>query len=341
MGEVPAIQTERLTRLFGRLKAVDGVSLTVAAGEVFGVLGPNGAGKTTMVRLLNGVLSPSAGACRVLGFDPATQGGEVRRRTGVLTESPALYERMSARENLHFFGTLYGVPVDKLAARADAMLEAFGLAERADDRVGGFSKGMKQRLALARSLLHEPEVLFLDEPTAALDPEAARRVTELIVEFSHQAGRTVFLCTHYLPEAQRLCDRVAVLNRGQLIATGTIDELARTLWHGTWVDIQCLAAPDPAVFDAVRALPGVTDARGEHLDVAGGRDIANGTHLVVQVEDEAAIPTVVRTLVEHGGQVLRVNPREHTLEEVYFELQGEPARAPVVAVAEVEVGGRR
>src|SRR5579859_7100069 len=324
MGGMPAIQAENLARLYGRLRAVDGVSLTVEAGEVFGVLGPNGAGKTTMVRLLNGVLAPSAGACRVLGFDPTTQGSEVRRRTGVLTESPALYERMSARENLRFFGTLYGVPAEKLPVRTDAMLEAFGLAERADDRVGGFSKGMKQRLALARALLHEPEVLFLDEPTAALDPEAARRVTELIMEFSHQAGRTVFLCTHYLPEAQRLCDRVAVLNRGRLIATGTLDELARTLWHGTWVDIECLAMLSAALIDAVRSLPGVTDAR---------LDATEAGRIAVQVEGEAHIPAVVRTIVESGGQVLRVNPREHSLEEVYFELQNEPAHEPAAVGA--------
>ena len=319
-----AIQIDSLTRLFGSLRAVDGVTLRVEPGEVFGVLGPNGAGKTTMVRLLNGVLAPSAGTCRVLGFDPVTQGSEVRRRTGVLTESPALYERMSARDNLRFFGTLYGVPEEKLSRRADAMLDAFGLAERAHDKVGGFSKGMKQRLALARALLHEPEALFLDEPTAALDPEAARRVTELIVEFSHQAGRTVFLCTHYLPEAQRLCDRVAVLNRGRLIATGALGELARTLWHGTWVDIECLAAPAPALIEALRVLPGVTDAQ---LD---------GTRLAVQVEGEERIPAVVKALTERGEQVLRVNPREHTLEEVYFELQGEPAHEPATVV-----GGQR
>jgi ABC-2 type transport system ATP-binding protein len=326
MGGVAAIQTDALTKLFGSLRAVDDVTLTVEPGEVFGVLGPNGAGKTTMVRLLNGVLAPSAGSCRVLGFDPATEGGEVRRRTGVLTESPALYERMSARENLHFFGTLYGVAVEQLPRRADAMLDAFGLADRANDKVGGFSKGMKQRLALARALLHEPEALFLDEPTAALDPEAARRVTELIMEFSHQAGRTVFLCTHYLPEAQRLCDRVAVLNRGRLLATGTITELARTLWRGTWVDIECLAvssAPASALIDTVQALPGVTAVRLEQPD-----GMEKGTCFAVQVDGDQYIPTVVTALVQRGGQVLRVNPREHTLEEVYFALQGESAREP-------------
>jgi ABC-2 type transport system ATP-binding protein len=324
-----AIRTDALSRRYGGLTAVDGVTLTVERGEVFGVLGPNGAGKTTMVRLLNGVLAPSSGACRVLGLDPARQGSELRRRTGVLTESPALYERMTARENLRFFGTMYGMPPEKGAARADAMLDAFGLAERADAKVGGFSKGMKQRLALARALLHEPEVLFLDEPTAALDPEAARRVTELIMEFTRQAGRTVFLCTHYLPEAQRLCDRVAVLNRGQLIATGTLAELARTLWHGTWVDVECLVTPAPDLLDAVRVVSGVTDARLDGPD---------GTHLAVQVEGEERIPVVVRAVVEGGGQVVRVNAREHTLEDVYFELQGEPASEPAMAGGR---GGRR
>jgi ABC-2 type transport system ATP-binding protein len=306
-----AIETDNLSRRFGSRPAVHNVTLTVEPGEVFGVLGPNGAGKTTMVRLLNGVLSPSAGACRVLGFDPVTQGGEVRRRTGVLTESPALYERMTARENLHFFGTMYGMPEEKLPIQADAMLAAFDLSERADDKVGSFSKGMKQRLALARSVLHEPEVLFLDEPTAALDPEAARHVTELIMEFSHRVGRTVFICTHYLPEAERLCDRVAVLNRGSLIAMGTLAELVRTLWHGTWVDVECLVTPSQTLIDSLRALPCVTDIR------------CDGRRLGVQVEDEECIPAVVKQFVDHDGQVLRVNPREHTLEEVYFELQSD------------------
>jgi ABC-2 type transport system ATP-binding protein len=310
-----AIQTDNLSRRFGSRPAVHNVTLTVEPGEVFGVLGPNGAGKTTMVRLLNGVLSPSAGTCRVLGFDPVTQGGEVRRRTGVLTESPALYERMTARENLRFFGTMYGMREEKLSIQADAMLAAFDLSERADDRVGSFSKGMKQRLALARSVLHEPEVLFLDEPTAALDPEAARRVTELIMEFSHQVGRTVFICTHYLPEAQRLCDRVAVLSRGSLIAMGTLAELARTLWHGTWVDVECLVTPGQTLVDSLRALSCVTDIR------------CDGRRLGVQVENQECIPVVVKEFVDHDGQVLRVNPREHTLEEVYFELQSDAETA--------------
>src|SRR5688572_7276528 len=164
-----AIQVEGLSRTFGGLKAVDAVSFTVEPGEVFGLLGPNGAGKTTLVRLLNGVLAASAGTARVLGYDPATQGDAIRARTGVLTEQPALYERLTAPDNLRFFGTLYGVAEADLPRRVDELLATFDLSARAKERVGGYSKGMKQRLALARTLIHQPELLFFDEPTAGLD----------------------------------------------------------------------------------------------------------------------------------------------------------------------------
>lgn len=273
------------------------------------MLGPNGAGKTTTVRLLNGVLTPSSGAARVLGLDPATDGSAVRRRTGVLTESPSLYERLSARENLRYFGTLYGVPEAQLPGRVREQLELFGLAERADDRVGGFSKGMKHRLALARALLHRPEVLFLDEPTAGLDPEAARQVTALIEQLSHQAGGTVFLCTHNLAEAERLCHRVAVLDRGRALAVGTVSELSRALWRGRWVDIELATLPDAAVVTALRGMPGVSGVRVEK------------DRLAVQVDSDALIPPVVACLVSLDGQILRVNPREHSLEEIYFTLR--------------------
>ncbi len=210
---VPVIETESLSRSFGPVRAVDGPTFQVYEGEVFGLLGPNGAGKTTTVRLLNGVLRPSGGRARVLGLDPVQDGCRLRQQTGVLTETPSLYERLTARENLSLFGALYGIPETKLSRRVARMLEEFGLADRADGRVGEFSKGMKQRLALARALLHEPPLLFLDEPTAGLDPEAARQVTEMIARLSRKEGRAVFLCTHNLTEAQRLCDRVAVMGR--------------------------------------------------------------------------------------------------------------------------------
>lgn len=303
------IEMRELSREFGHVKALNGFSCDVHEGEVFGLLGPNGAGKTTTVRLLNGVLAPTSGQARVLGFDPVTQGTDLRRRTGVLTETPSLYERLTARDNLTIFGQLYGVKEPKLTARVNELLDLFGLAERADDRAGGLSKGMKQRLALARALLHEPELLFLDEPTAGLDPEAARHVMQLIAQLSRQKGRTVLLCTHNLDEAQRLCDRVAVMNKGALLAAGTLADLARTLWREAWVDVTLREPLTNQQITAVRAQREVSDVQVE------------GETLAVKVVSDDSVPMLIITLAGLGAQMMRVNPRQHTLEEVYFELQ--------------------
>jgi ABC-2 type transport system ATP-binding protein len=303
------IEIHELSRQFGHVKALNGLSGEVHEGEVFGLLGPNGAGKTTSVRLLNGVLAPSGGWVRVLGLDPLSQGTDVRRRTGVLTETPSLYERLTARDNLAIFGKLYGVREPKLTARVNELLGLFGLQDRAEDRAGGFSKGMKQRLALARALLHEPEVLFLDEPTSGLDPEAARQVMQLIAQLSRRQGRTVFLCTHNLDEAQRLCDRVAVMHKGSLLAAGTLDELAHTLWRETWVDIVLCEALTEQQVVALRALHEVSDVQ---LDAE---------KLAVKVSAADSVPKLITALAGAGAQMMSVNPRQHTLEEVYFELQ--------------------
>ncbi|MGQ9515834.1 MAG: ATP-binding cassette domain-containing protein [Anaerolineae bacterium] len=303
------IETNGLSRRFGAVTAVHQVTLRIARGEVFGFLGPNGAGKTTTVRLLNGVLNPSAGEIRVLGFDPVSQGPAVRQCTGVLTESPAHYESLSARDNLSIFGELYGVPSDQLPGRVEALLKMFDLAERADDRVAGFSKGMRQRLALARALIHEPDILFLDEPTAGLDPEAARQVTELIERLSEEEGRTIFLCTHNLVEAGRLCDRVGVINRGELIAVGTPAELARRIWHGHGIGVRLGRPPAPEVLDALRRLEGVAEIE------------IGDAELHILMDQESRTPAVVRALAEAGAEIYAVKPREHSLEDIYFQLQ--------------------
>mgnify|MGYP005842060625 FL=1 len=307
MGSV--IETYNLSRYFDRVVAVDHLNLTVTQGEVFGFLGPNGAGKTTTVRLLNGLLQPSGGSARVLGLDVAAQATAIRRQTGVLTETPSLYEALTARENLLFFGTLYDVPEDALPRRVEAILEAFGLAERADDRVGGYSKGMRQRLAIARALLHEPQLIFLDEPTAGLDPSAARRVREMIQRLSHQQGRTIFMCTHNLAEAQQLCDRVGVIDKGRLRAIGTPQELAQSLWHSIFLEVELRHTASPAVIAALRSLPGV-----RHHSLQDGK-------LRLEVGDEEAIPEVVMAIVGAGGRIYALIPQEHTLEEIYFQIQ--------------------
>jgi ABC-2 type transport system ATP-binding protein len=308
------VEVENLSHQFGAVKALDGLSYAVEEGEVFGMLGPNGAGKTTSIRILNGVLSPSHGTVKVFGLDAAVSGCDIRRRTGVLTETPSIYERLSGRENLTIFGGLYGIAQNRLAGQVDQILEQFGLTDRADDKAGGYSKGMKQRLALGRAFLHEPQILFLDEPTSALDPEAARQVTESIEQISHQRGRTVFLCTHNLDEAQRLCDRVAVLNKGRLLAVGTQEELSRTLWQGAWVEINLDAdLPDDAAA-SLNALPFI-------LKLESGPCV-----LTVKVGSIHQVPELVAALAGHGARILQVNPRKHTLEDIYFAVQnqGEP-----------------
>jgi ABC-2 type transport system ATP-binding protein len=311
-----AIHAEGLTRAFGTIRAVESISFDVREGEVFGVLGPNGAGKTTLIRLLNGVLTPTRGTAQVFGKDIRTDGSAVRAMTGVLTESPSHYERLSARQNLRFYATMYGVPEVEVSPRVDRTLRLFGLESRSDDLVGGFSKGMKQRLALARALIHEPKVLFLDEPTAGLDPEASRQVNELITDLSSAGGRTVFLSTHNLPEAQQLCDRVAMLNQGRLLATGSVNELSERLWQAAPVEIEFLTPPPEAVCRNIETMPGITVIS------------RSGVSVEIQVSQKSLVPVVIAEVVKSGGQIVRVSPREYSLEEIYFAIQRDGVVVP-------------
>jgi ABC-2 type transport system ATP-binding protein len=307
----PIIVVDGLSRRFGDVVAVDRLTLDVYSGEVFGFLGHNGAGKTTTVRLLNGILAPDGGTARLLGFDPLGDGPALRRRTGILTETPSLDERLTGRDNLEIYAELYDVPRDRVSSRVQHLLETFELAHRADERVGVYSKGMKQRLALARALLHEPEILFLDEPTAGLDPVAARRVHELITRLSQEEHRTVLLCTHNLTEAQKLCARVAVLEHGRLVALGTPTELARKLGPSQCLEIEVA----PEFVTAARGV--IQDHRGSAAAVE-----EHGT-LTIQGSEREEIPDLVASLVNAGVRIYRVAPREPSLEDVYFALHGE------------------
>jgi len=311
MSGEPIIVVDGLSRRFGDVVAVDRLTLDVYAGEVFGVLGHNGAGKTTTVRLLNGVLAPDGGRARVLGFDPLADGPALRRRTGILTETPSLDERLTGRDNLEIYAELYSVPQEQVSNRVQYLLETFELAHRADEKVGAYSKGMKQRLALARALLHEPEILFLDEPTAGLDPVAARRVHDLITRLSQEEHRTVLLCTHNLAEAQKLCARVAVLEHGRLVALGTPAELARKLGPSQFLEIEVAPESVPAALGVIQTHRDNASAAEEH-----------GT-LTIQGSDREAIPDLVESLVNAGVRIYRVAPREPSLEAVYFSLHGE------------------
>ena len=308
----PVIQISSLTRRFGEKNAVESLTLEVQAGEIFGFLGHNGAGKTTTVRLLNGVLEPTAGEASVLGLDPQTEGPALRAQTGVLTETPSLDERLTARDNLSIYADLYNVPRPEVAGRVNALLSEFDLADRADEKVGGYSKGMKQRLALARALLHKPELLFLDEPTSGLDPVAARHVHELVENLVRRQGCTVFLCTHNLVEAQKLCDRVAVMEHGRLAALGTPSELTRQYVKRLDVDLEVDPSEMELALSITRELTGlVIDSPRQE------KDLINLT-----LCGREAIPELLSILVQKGLHVYRLAPQEVNLEEVYFALHG-------------------
>lgn len=312
------ISAEQLTRRFGATLAVDALSLDIAEGEVFGFLGHNGAGKTTTVRLLNGVLTPTSGEARVFGLDPGKDGAKIRARTGVLTETPALDDRLTARATLTYFADMFGVPKAKVAARVSELLDLFELGQRADDKVGGFSKGMRQRLALARTLLHEPQIVFLDEPTSGLDPAATREV-HLLIQRMRAGGRTVFLATHNLAEAERLCDRVAVLAHGRALAIGTISDLAARLNRGHRLLIEIDGNRTEQAVPLIRAMPYVTLVEAARENSNGGG--AGGTVVRVHGAAREHVPQLVGVLAAAGVPLYRVEPDEPSLEDVYFALE--------------------
>ena len=301
----PAVTVRNLSKRFGHRLAVDDVSFEVGRGEVFGFLGPNGAGKTTTVRALGTLIAPTSGSATIAGIPLTPQNGvEIRRRISIMPESPGLYLRLSVLENLEFFADLYDVPDPR--ARIAAALAAMGLTDRAEDPCGTLSKGLRQRTALARALLSDPEVPFLDEPTAGLDPIAAREVQELIVGL-RQRGVTTFLTTHRLEEAERVCDRVAILNT-TLRSIGRPDELrarldARTLTVRTRLPLD---EPD-RVF-------------GGLAGVQSWRPDGPATYVLSVSDPIDAAPRVTRALVLAGSDVVSIGETRHSLEDIYLEL---------------------
>jgi len=305
------ITVEGLERRFGVVTALRDVSFTVPAGQIYGLLGPNGAGKTTTVRILAGLIAPSGGRVRVVDFELGRDNPQIRALTGILTESPGLHDRLTARQNLTYYARLYGLTDAALRAAVDRYLAVVGLTDAADRRVGGYSKGMRQRVAIARALLHEPRVIYLDEPTSALDPEAAKSIRELVATLRNE-GRSIVLCTHNLDEAERVCDRIGILN-GRLLAEGTPAELrrrgraaaTRVALDGGPVDASDLAA-------MLGSLPFVRYARAEGGDL-----------WVELAEPRRDTPELVRELVTRGARVLAVAEDVASLEQVYLELVGE------------------
>jgi ABC-2 type transport system ATP-binding protein len=302
-----AIETHGLTRRFDSRTAVEGLSLTIDEGTVFGFLGPNGAGKTTTVRMLAALIAPSDGDAIVAGHTLGVDDTALRGSVGILTEQPGLYDRLSARQNLRYFARLYDLDAERVDAQVQRYLQLLELWDRRDEPVGTFSKGMRQKLAIARALLHEPRVVFLDEPTAALDPEAARTVRDFVKGLRAE-GRTIFLTTHNLPEADELCDSIGIFQR-RLLRQGSPRELRASLFGiGTVVRI----VGDGALYvPVVRSLPFVHEVR------------TDGETLTVQLDDpDQRNPDLVDALRAAGARIRYVERLQHSLEDVYLRLVG-------------------
>ena len=297
------IHIENLTKCFNETLAVDSLTLDVAEGEVFGFLGPNGAGKTTTIRMLTSLIGPTSGMATVGGFELGKEDKNIRRTVGVLTETPGMYENLSAEYNLRIFAELY--EVKEAARQIERYLKMLGLWERRFDAAGTFSKGMKQKLAIARALLHEPRILFLDEPTAGLDPEGAHLVREFIVELKKE-GRTIFLCTHNLEEADHLCDRVGVF-KTRLLVVDTPMKLRASVF-GRKV-IFHLRIANEVIAEDIRKLPYVRDVK-----------VVENKLVITLDEPESRNPEIVRSLVQAGADIQFVGELRHSLEDVYLQL---------------------
>ncbi len=305
------IEVEGLTKRFGSHVAVDQLSFEVGEGEVFGLLGPNGAGKTTTIRMLAGLFSASEGWAKVGGYRIGKESLQVRQTVGILTENPSLYERLTAYENMDFFAQAYGLSEPKEKQnRIKKLLDFFGLWERRNEKAATFSKGMKQKLAIARALVHKPPILFLDEPTSSLDPESSKEVRDLIAKLSQHEKSTILLCTHHLEDAERLCSRVMIINKGKSIIVGTPDELRDRIAGNPKIEIR-LKKLSSAIVEAAKSVTQV-----KQVDA----DTSTSTITVTLDDVQSGTPQVVKNVVDADGLILSVNVVRPSLEEAYLKL---------------------
>ena len=313
------IEAHGLTRRFGDFIAVDDVSLRVPAGAILALLGPNGAGKTTTVRMLAGLLAPTEGEASVSGFDVRRNPAAVRASVGRVTDTPGLYEQMNVVAYLHFFANIYGMGVTERARRIDALLDLFELDDHRKERMSGFSKGMKQKVALARALLHEPSTLFLDEPTSGLDPLSTRAVRELIVGLKH-SSRSIILCTHDLDEAERLADEVAILRHGRIVLSDTAQALRERASPDVVTSIQFAESWSGAAA-LMRELAGMTDPSiGDIVTI----DATDSVLCYRTSQPRSVNPLIIQRLVEAGARIVSVTTASRTLEDVYADIMTAP-----------------
>lgn len=295
-----AITLKNLSKIYpNNKKAVDSVTICLKPGEVFGFLGPNGAGKTTTVKLLNGMLAPTRGSCRVFDLDPAQCPEKIHALSGVVTEHAQMYDSLSGLENLIFYGALFGLNAAESRERGLKLLTQLGLFDAKDLKLSAYSTGMRQRLSLARALIHSPKILFLDEPTSGLDPESAQSVHTMIRQLAAEQGCTVFLCTHQLRYAQEICTRYGLMAEGRLLAEGTLAKLRAQICSGITMTVRASGIPAELM----------------------GRSVSLGEHLFeFSIRSEEEIPRLVRQIVESGEDIYQVLSRLPSLEDIYFFL---------------------
>lgn len=293
-----AIEIRQLEKTFKEGKrALETISLVVPRGTIFGFLGPNGAGKTTTVKLLNGILTPSGGEIRVLGFDPVHEAEKLHQESGVLTEHAGMYDHLTGIDNLCFFGQLFGLTKEESETRGRELLKKLDLLDASEVKLKSYSTGMRQRLSLARTLIHRPKVLFLDEPTSGLDPESTKRVNALLLELSKEEGTTIFLCTHQLRYAQEICNEYGLMDKGHLLALGSLEQLREQTFNHYKVIIE-------------------TDLMPETIQ---SKKIEEDTY-ELSFKEKAEVSQLVKKIVQAGGNISQVRPMDYSLEDIYFAL---------------------
>lgn len=303
------VETQGLTKEFDGLYAVNGLSLKINESEIFGLLGPNGAGKTTTVRLLTGMLEPSSGNASVLGLNSVTQSNQIRERVGILTETPSLYQRLSVRDNLDFYAKVHDIPKEERDLTIKNLVKQFDIADKENEAAGKLSKGMRQKVAIARAIIHSPEVLFLDEPTGSLSPKAAKMVRDLIVNLTKNENRTVFINTHNLSEAEKLCSRVGILEKGRLIAIGKPSDL-RSLLQSDVITVFRFKKWDKQISDYFSTSSiKITDEDKEKLSVT------------LKLENiEESTPIIIKDLSRLNIDITEVRHNRPDLEQIYLKL---------------------
>lgn len=306
---VPIIKAERLSKTFGSILAVDSINLDIKESEIFGLLGPNGAGKTTTIRLLTSMLKPTSGTASVDNLDIAKDGDIIRERVGLLTELPSLYERMTVKHNLEFYARIYGVKKEFIPQRIKTILELFDLKEKIDQTAGTLSRGQKQKVAIARSMIHDPDILFLDEPTASLAPESAKVVREQILKLAKKEKRTFFINSHNLAEVERLCTKVGILNKGKIVALDSPSNLRKILSSEEKVIKM-------GFVEWKKTIPAlITDYAIELIDTC-----IEEKHVKFTIDTDETIPDIVEVLVNHSIKLREIVHQTPSLEEVYLEL---------------------